>query len=242
MRPAARILAHTLFRANAAVGALLGLAVETRASADEAARFADTTYGRVTGDLAITLGVGATFSGGLGVRSAPRDESIEGDPSAPRGTLDIRLRYLETAGLFGAFEDCFSSTASNPRRILSTGLELRPLFLARWLGGHEFGIPWLDLFLDSFGLEVGAFYEEPVGEAFGNRPGLQAGLGLEIPILPAASGPWIGVHGGLRWSDATLQEDSAAATPDRSAFFTVTLAYHQLLAAHVVDARDVSPR
>jgi hypothetical protein len=189
-------------------------------SADE-----DATYGRIDGDLGVSAGAGATFG-----------------PRAPRAALDLRLRYLDTAGVFVSYEDGLSATAADPRRVFAGGFEVRPLFLARWLSGRESGAPRVDLFIDSLGLEIGAFLEQPVGAGFLSRPGLQASLGVEIPILPHATGPYIGLHGGARWSDATLEGSDPTQPVDRALFLQLTLAYHLQIAAHLVDVRDAAPR
>jgi hypothetical protein len=221
MRSLGRVATRVGLFASLVLVASRARAGETGARADESVRHAnvDTTYGRLEGDLGLSIGLGATFG-----------------PSAPRGTIEVRLRYLDTVGIYGEYEDGLGAADSNPRRVFGTGLEIRPLFLARWLVGSEMSAPWLDLFLDSFGLELGTFYEQPAGEMAGNRPGLQASLGLELPLLPRASGPWIGLHGGARWDDPTLGGESP------SFFVVVTLAYHQILAAHLVDFADVAPR
>ena len=187
---------------------------------------ADTTYGRIEGDLAVVAGVGAA----VGARG-------------PRGAADLRLRYLDTVGVWGTYEDgVMLGSASEPRRVLSTGVELRPLFLARWLQGAELGLGRVDLAIDSLGLEIGAFFAQPQGGAFGQRPGLQLGLGLELPVLARASGPWIGLHGGVRWSDHALDGADAPGPADRALFLAVTLSWHQLFGGHVVDVGDKAPR
>ncbi len=185
----------------------------------------DPTYGRVDGDLGLAFGAGATFG-----------------PRAPRATLDVRLRYLDTAGIWTSYEDAIVDAGSDPRRVLAAGFELRPLFLARWLVGRELDVPRLDLFFDSFGLELGMFFEQPSAGPFIATPGLQASVGLEVPILARTIGPWIAFHGGARWSDAALDGQPIAAPHDRALFLSVTLAYHQLFAAHIADARDAAPR
>jgi hypothetical protein len=182
----------------------------------------DTSHGRIDGDLAAELGFGATFG-----------------PRAPRATADLRLRYLWTAGAFVTYEDGpLLGGASEPRRALAAGLELRPLFIARWFNGLESGNAYADLTLDSLGLELGAVFQEPSGERFGSKPGLQAGLGVEIPILPRASGPLVGIHAGARWSDAALGGRPLATPSDRSLYLAITLAWQQVFGAHVVDAGD----
>jgi hypothetical protein len=186
----------------------------------------DASYGRIEGDVALV--------GGAGVVVAPR---------GPRVGAELRLRYLETAGIFATYEDAaFFGSDPEPRRALAIGLELHPLFLARWLAGRETQRARLDLAIDSISLEVGAFFAEPAGESFGSRPGVQAGVGLELPILARATGPWVGLHAGVRWSEDALTTGAVATVDDRSAFLAVTLQWHQLFVTHVVDVGDEAPR
>jgi hypothetical protein len=186
----------------------------------------DGTYGRIEGDLGVVVGAGGVLA-----------------PRGPRGSVELRLRYLDTAGIFVTEEDApLFGSPSDPRRVFATGIEVRPLFLARWLTGREFLSARPDLLVDSFGLELGAFFEQPQGAAFASRPGVQAGLGIELPILPRASGPFIGLHGGVRWSDSALEGASISGPNDRALFLSITVAWHQIFGAHVVDFRDGAPR
>lgn len=178
----------------------------------------DTTWGRVEGDLTLALGLGASFG-----------------PRTPSGAVDARVRYLDTAGVFVTYADGFGQGAQ-PERSLAFGLELRPLFLGRWLQGLETGVAHLDLLIDSLGIEVGAALLQPIGQGFADRAALQFGLGLEVPILPRASGPWVGVHAGARLSDVGLAHGPDSAL-ERSLYLTLTLAWHQVVGAHVVDVR-----
>jgi hypothetical protein len=186
----------------------------------------DTTYGRIDGDIGLVLGVGVTVG-----------------PDAPRGSVDLRVRYLETAGLFFDYEEgAIFGNGAEPVRVLAGGLELRPLFLGRWLTGHELGNGRLDLAIDSLGFEIGGFFAQPQYGQLGERPGLQAGVGIELPILARASGPWIGLHGGIRFSDSALSGGPTSDPADRAFFLSITLAWHQIVGAHAVDAFDVAPR
>ncbi|MCL2724081.1 MAG: hypothetical protein FWD69_06545 [Polyangiaceae bacterium] len=190
------------------------------------ARAADTTYGRIDGDMAVAVGAGVTFG-----------------PRAPRAAGDLRFRYLQTAGIFGSYEDGpLVGSTSEPRRIVAFGVELRPLFLARWLKGMEFGAPRVDLALDSFGLELGAVFMQPEGGAFGARPGLQAGIGFDVPIFPRATGPMLSVHAGCRFSDHALSGQPLAGPSDRSIYFTVLASWQQIFGTNVVGLRDPRPR
>ena len=185
----------------------------------------DPSYGRVGGDVSLVVGAGAVVA-----------------PRGPRAEAEMRLRYFETAGLFATFEDAgILASSSEPRRVLVTGLELRPLFLFRWLKGHEGLGARLDLALDSIGIDLGAMAEQPAGAGFASRGGFELGLGVELPILEHASGPWIGVRGALRWSDAAVGSGVRSAD-DRQAVLALTFAWHQALSLHLVDVGDQAPR
>jgi hypothetical protein len=216
-----------------ALGLVGLLALATPARADEVdapvappATKPDTTYGRLDGDVGLVVGAGLAVG-----------------PRSPRAAAELRVRYLETAGLFFTYEDGKAlGGGSEPVRVLSGGLELRPLFMGRWLTGRESGVARLDLTLDSIAIELGGFFAQPIGGSLGERPGFQAGLGIETPIAASASGPWVGLHAGLRWSDATLGGDPIVGPADRAAFLSITLAWHQIVGTHVVDVGDRAPR
>lgn len=205
----------------AAFAVVAGVATDAHAVEGE-----DTSYGRIDGDLSASAGVGATFG-----------------PRAPRAAVDLRLRYLWTAGVFATYEDGpLIDSAAEPRRVIATGIELRPLFVARWLQGLQSGNAYLDMVIDSLGLELGAVFMEPTGGKLGSRPGLQLGAGMVVPILPHASGPVIGIHGGARWSDSVLGGHTVDGPSDRAMYLLVTVAWQQVFGAHVVDLGDRAPR
>jgi hypothetical protein len=185
----------------------------------------DGAHGRFDGDVAIAGAAGMTFG-----------------PRSPRAGVDLRLRYLSTAGIFGSYENGpIVGSKTEPRRALAFGLELRPLFLARWATGRELGVPRVDLFIDSLALELGAVFAQPEGARFGARPGLQAGFGLELPFFATASGPFLGLHGGVRWSDAALSGGPLDGPSDRALYLTVALGWQQLFGGQVVDIGDRRP-
>ncbi|CAN5695112.1 hypothetical protein BH09MYX1_BH09MYX1_50180 [soil metagenome] len=183
----------------------------------------DATYGRIDGDLALRAGVGATFG-----------------PRAPRGVIDLRLRYLQSAGFFVTYEEGFGG--SSPTRLFATGIELRPLFLGRWLQGLEFGKPYPDLFLDSFAIELGAFFASPAGGAFGDRYGLQFGGAIELPIFPRASGLFLSAHAGVRWDRATFTGRDPLTADDRSVYLSIMITWQQIFGSHLSDFGDTTPR
>jgi hypothetical protein len=186
----------------------------------------DTSYGRIDGDVGLVFGAGLVVA-----------------PRGPRAETEIRVRYLESAGLFTTYEDAsLLDSASEPRRALIMGLEVRPLFLFRWLRGHESGLARVDLALDSIGFELGAILQQPTGTDFASQRGMEAGLGIELPILERATGPWIGLRGALRWSDTVLGSGVVENAADRQATLIVTVAWHQILSTHVVDVGDRAVR
>lgn len=181
----------------------------------------DPTHGRLAGDVSFVLGVGATVA-----------------PRTPRATLDVRARYLDVIGVFGTYEDALGAANAEPQRVIATGLEVRPLFLGRWLQGMHSGAATLDLMLDSFGLEIGAAFQKPQGASFGTRPALQTGLGFEVPLFAQAQGLWLGAHGGARFGDRALEASSVDSPVDRSLFVGLTLAFHAYVDVHLVDRKD----
>lgn len=184
------------------------------------------TYGRLQGDVTLVAGLGGVV--------AARGGRAEGE---------LRLRYLESAGLFATYEDgALVGSAAEPTRVLSAGLELRPLFLARWLTGRESQRARFDLVVDSLGLELGGMLEQPAGGGFASRTGMQAGLGVEVPILARATGPWLAFHVGVRWSEEALASGAVANADDRSGFVAITLAWHQVVVTHAADVGDEAPR
>ena len=78
-------------------------------------------------------------------------------------------------------------------------------------------------------------FEQPAGSGFASRRGLEVGVGIELPILGRASGPWFEIRGAVRWSDAALGSGIEGAD-DLQTVLAVTLAWHQIFSAHVVDA------
>ncbi|MGD0675205.1 MAG: hypothetical protein ABSC94_07285 [Polyangiaceae bacterium] len=183
-------------------------------------------YGRIDGDISLVAAVGGVLS-----------------PGGPRMEAEVRARYLDTVGTYATYEDgALLDTGAAPRRVLAGGLELRPLFLGRWLQGLEKAGPRLDLLVDSLGLELGATLAQPKSAPFASRAGFEVALGVEFPLFATATGPFVGVRGGLRWSEDALVGSAVRDAGDRAAYLAVTIAWHQLFTAHVIDLNDEAPR
>jgi hypothetical protein len=212
-------------RTRALLACLACAACVTRARPSRADEQTETSYGRVEGDVTFVVGAGTVVA-----------------PRGLRGAAELRARYLDAAGIFATYEDgALFGSGAEPGRVVSAGLEVRPLFLFRWLQGHETGIPRLDLVLDSFGIEMGWALFAPSGEGLG-QSALQVGVGIDVPVTPRATGLWVGLHAGLRWSDATLASGQVENADDRNAYLALTLSWHEVVLTHLVDWKDQQKR
>ncbi|MBI5532768.1 MAG: hypothetical protein HY898_08650 [Deltaproteobacteria bacterium] len=175
--------------------------------------------GRVAGDLGLQADLGCALAGG--------DTAL-----FARATV----RYLQTAGIYATYLDGLRERQGPSSRSVSLGIELRPLFLPRSGLDLERGPAWLDLLVDSISLRLGAVvsrqpHYEPIA------PGLEAGLGIGLPLTRSASGPWIDASAAIRLSDAQLAHRDGFEL-DRATVFTLTLGWQGIVGAHVVDAGD----
>ena len=212
-------------RASALAAAVTVAFVGLCAASAHAEGIIEPSYGRIDGDVTLVAGAGASVASG-----------------GPRAAGELRARYLETAGVFGTYEDgTLVGSDSAPRRVVAAGFELRPFFLYRWLQGKETRRARFDLAIDSIGLELGLTWQQPQGGSFSSSPGFEAGFGFEVPLFVDATGLWLAFHGGLRWSEETLASGVVVTTEQREAYLAVTLAWHQVIALHVVDVGDRAP-
>jgi hypothetical protein len=181
----------------------------------------DTSYGRLEGDSAIAFSAGAAF-----------------DVRGVRGSLDVRYRYLHSAGIFVTYEEGFGAGAE-PLRLILSGFEIRPLFLGRFLQNKELGSPRIDLLIDSIALELGAFVAQPAFAGFGESAGLSFGLAAEFPFLPRAASPFLAVRASFRWSREALSAADTSTIDVRAFVFTVAFGYQAVFGSHMIDVGDV---
>jgi hypothetical protein len=120
----------------------------------------DGIYGRLRGDTILSVGAGS----GAAI----------GELEKPLATLDLRARYLDSAGIVLAPQ-------WRPERgaEFGIGLELRPFFLARLFLDSSFDRRFFDLLVDSIGIELGSFFG-PLDRHFGSA--LFTGTGIDIPL------------------------------------------------------------
>ena len=188
----------------------------------------DGSFGRLEGDV--------TFVGGVA-------GGVVADSGRGLGHVELRARYLQAAGIFFAYEEADALSAATDhgvlRRAFLGGVEFRPLFPVRFLRHAEQGRAFGNLVLDSLGLDLGPVFSVREGMST-SRPGLYAGLGVEIPVGSEETGLWVRLSTTLRWSPERLDGDVDPG--GRSVVFLFGLAWHQVAATHVVDAGDEAPK
>jgi hypothetical protein len=178
----------------------------------------DGVYERLDGSVAL--------SGSLGAELEAKE---------PRAQLRLAAHYLWTAGVYARYSDAFGSADERPQRVVSFGVDLRPLFLPRFALDAEQGPPWLDLSLDSLSLTAGTYFAsaarpEP-GDGrhrdFGDQRGFETGLGLAFPLCGSARGLWLDARAERRFADR-----------GQSAWlFTLGLSFHALTWTTAPDPR-----
>ena len=122
----------------------------------------DGVYGRFDRDLTLEAGLG----GGV---------AFEGSAVLGAGVLDLRARYLDMAGILVGGE----LRPEGASRVV-VGVDVRPLWVGRFLLGGSFHDRYWDLFLDSIGLDLGVAIT-PLDETAGVA--LMVGFGMDVPLV-----------------------------------------------------------
>lgn len=169
-----RTMRHDAIRPIASVSRRIGLLFALSLAAGvprAAAQSGDGVYGRFDSSTTVVLGAGVATA----VRSPE-----------PRVLVDARLRVIDCVGIAAT-----ASFAPDSRTRLFAGVELRPFFPGLFLQSMSTGRRFVDLFVQSFAVELGA----DLALIAGASPGFAWGLSMELPILA----PDQFVHGlGLR--------------------------------------------
>jgi hypothetical protein len=147
------------------------------------ARDDDGVYGRFDGDLVLSAeALGAV---------ADANDNLTGTFS-----VTLRARALEMVGVALGYDRAFVATRHDA---LWMAVDLRPTWLARFAYDLQRGPRWLDLTIDSIGLELGAAWVrpgEPIGA--GSGVGFVLGGGVELPLM-WQRGDGVFVRLGVRW-------------------------------------------
>jgi hypothetical protein len=208
------LLSATEGRADPAPGR--PAAASPEASATSPARehpLDDGVYGRLRGDLAISLEFGLAAGEGFG-------------ENRTASAAQARLLYLATAGVYGSI---FRGAPGDDGRWQgSTGFELRPLFLGRFLKNLEQGPSTADLLLDSLFLGVGARFQP------GRSPGFELSTGVEVPLQGRFDGAFLGLR-----VHHTLTAERLAGAPGRGETLAfLSFGFRLMSTSHLVDVGD----
>jgi len=216
---------------TAAIGALVGAtALATPAVAEEAPPEvrppADGAYGRLRGDgsFAVEVGTSATIG----------PKAFAGESLALRSSLF----YLRTVGLVASYDESFELVSQPTRRSFAGALEIRPLFLGRFARDLERGPAWMDLTLDSLAISMGVWGGLPRRRFCPPRDcpvdyGMQAGLGLDLPLWADADSLYVAFDANLRWALSGPSD-----LPPPALVLTLTLGYQHGFSMGLVDAGD----
>lgn len=144
---------------------------------------ADGVYGRFDGDLVLSAELmgawGDTPTGGAGAASAA-----------------VRARFMDMTGLALGYDRAISAQRHDA---LWLAVDFRPAWLARTNYDWEQGPRWLDLMVDSIGVDLGVAWLRP-GEPVrsGGGVGFALGGGFEVPLV-WARGDGVMLRFALRW-------------------------------------------
>jgi hypothetical protein len=164
----------------------------------------DGVYGRFHGNTDLSLKLGGMLS-----------------HARLAGSVGASAHYYSTIGVVGDYSESLFNDSLHTRSV-SFGTELRPLFLPRWALGLERGPAWLDLALDSVSLGFGAFFMD-AGSGLDDARGVWLSLGLGIPVLGDACGPWLELRELRRIPDHGID----ASDPHNALF--LYLSWHQVV-------------
>lgn len=147
-----------------ALALVLVLCASTASTAS--AQRGDGVYRRFDHDLALVFGVGGA------IVLADEDEGAL--------VLDLRARVIDAGGLVLSYRWGAESESQ-----IFAGFELKPFWPALFLTSSSTHREWLDLFLQSFGVELGVAMMG-LGADGDNSYGLGIGVSLEVPLsLPS---------------------------------------------------------
>lgn len=121
-------------------------------------------YGRLDNDLVLT----AALAGGVVL-----NDRVHPDPTGS-ASLELRARLVDMAGLVLAGE----WRPEGDSRVFVMA-DVRPLFFARWVLGASVHRAWVDLLIDSIGIDLGAAIGPFDGAA---GVALAIGFGLDVPL------------------------------------------------------------
>jgi len=154
-------------------------------SADDTDFGPDGVYGRFDGDLDLALSAGAELESGV-----------------ERVLVAASAHYYWTAGVYTAYREAVGDVrdTTSAERLISLGVDVRPMFIPRWSFDWQSGPATLDLMIDSISASAGAYFAPT--ETGAGRRGFEATFGVGVPLAAAAAGPWLSVRYDMRFPEA----------------------------------------
>lgn len=147
------------------------------ASTTAFAQSGDGLYGRFDSSTSVVIGAGAAIGFGDEGRSAG-------------AVVDARVRVIDAGGAALSLHTDGAGTAR-----LFSGIELRPFFPALFLEDLFTGRPYVDLLVQSLGIDLGV----DVGLSSGAPLGFAWGVSIELPLLtPERFAHGLGLRLGIR--------------------------------------------
>ena len=179
----------------------------------------DGVYGRLDGDLVLSaeaLGVFVDTPAG----------------AAPGFSLALRARYLEMTGLALGYDRAFTADRHDA---LWAAVDFRPVWLARFTNDYEHGPRWLDLMLDSIGIELGGAWIRPGDEHGG--VGFVLGGGVELPLY-WRRGDGVLLRAGARWITSHPWDAQGTGDRDGAAEFGLGVVFRTLVRTPLVGRHE----
>ncbi len=177
---------------------MLFLLVPSALASSVRAQFEPSIHGRLDHDMVLTGALG----GGVVL-----NDRVHPDPTGSV-SIELRARLVDMAGLMLAAE---WRPEGDSRIILAA--DVRPLFLARWILGASLHRAYLDLLLDSIGIDLGAAFG-PLDPDFGVA--LVIGFGVDVPLYigPHADGLFLRLGARHVTAGVTYQSAPRGGTSD----------------------------
>lgn len=168
----------------------------------------DGVYGRFKGALDLSWKLGS---------------QVLSSSSSPALSVGGSAHYYSLLGVNLDLIENFAGEQHSSREA-RFGLELRPLFLPRWILGTERGPAWFDLSLDSVSVGLGGYVQRRGSHDPAVSTGTWASLGAALPLVGNAAGPWLEVRGLYQFPDP-----EPITRPEAYPSLSVYLSWHHFL-------------
>jgi len=187
--------------------------------AEGVAQSVDGVYGRLSGDLVLSVeGHGAMLS--------------TASQTVPAVGAVLRARTLDMTGLALGYDRAVQGARYD---VLWAAVDLRPAFLARLVSDLQHGPRWLDLVLDSLGVELGGAWVRPGSDGLRGF-GMVLGGGVELPLW-WRGGDGVTLRLGARYMAVRPWDQRGSGRDDSAVEITAGLVLRQMVQSGLIRAR-----